>query len=85
MYRSYLTSSTTNNKLNNNANNNLLSFETFNDYEKISKGYCELIIEDFFSSFSNDYDAIFISKFVPIKNPLDKKKNFFIKFDDIDK
>lgn len=79
MYWSYLT------KTNQHPTTNLLTFESNNDLDKLSKGYCELVIVDFFSSFSNDYDAIFISEFDPTQNPSSKEIKFFIKFDDIDK
>jgi hypothetical protein len=63
----------------------LLTFESNDNLEKLSKGYCELVISDFFSSFSHDYNAIFISEFDPTKNPLNKEIKFFIKFDDVNK
>lgn len=78
MYWSYLINTYTN-------NNDLLTFESNDDLDKLSKGYCELVISDFFSSFSHDYNAIFISKFDPTENPSNKGKKFFIKFNDVDK
>jgi hypothetical protein len=77
MYWSYLTN-TVNTEI-------LLTFESNNDYDKLCKDYCELIIDDFFSSFTNDYDAIFISEFEPTKNPSNRNKRFFIKFNDVKK
>lgn len=76
MYWSYLTNT-------NNHTENLLTFESNDNLEKMSTGYCELVIADFFSSFSHDYNAIFISEFDPTKNPSNKEIKFFIKFDDI--
>ena len=81
MYWSYLTNTDSN-------VNNLLTFESNDDLEKLSKGYCELVITDFFSSFSHDYNAIIISELDPTKIPSiysNKEIKFFIKFNDIEK
>lgn len=78
MFWSYLTN------FDNNINN-LLTFESNNDFDKLSKGYCELVIDDYFSSFSHDYNAIFISEYDPTQNPSNKEIKFFIKFNDVDK
>lgn len=78
MYWSYLTNTYKN-------NNDLLTFESNNDLDKLSKGYCELVISNFFSSFSHDYNAIFISEFDPTENPYDRENKFFIEFNDVNK
>jgi hypothetical protein len=54
-----------------------------NDINDLAKGYCELIINGFFSSFSETYDTIFISTYSPSELPLYKNKNFEIKFNEI--
>ena len=79
MYWSYLTNT------NNHYGNNLLTFESNDNLNKLSIGYCELVIDNFFSSFSNDYDSIFISEYDPNQNPFSKEFIFFIKFNDVDK
>ena len=63
----------------------ILTFESNSDYNKLYKGYNELVIDNFFSSFSRDYDAIFISKHCPDNNPIKQEIEFLIKFDDINK
>jgi len=78
MYWSYLTSSK------NHSDSNILPFESNDDIEKLSKGYCQLVIDNFFSSFSREYDAIFISEFCPVDEPAKRDYKFIIKFNDID-
>jgi hypothetical protein len=77
MYWSYLVNT---NKF---LQGNLLTFETNENFEKLSIGYCELVLDNFFSSFGNDYDAIFISEFGPTDKPETKEIKFLIKFDDV--
>lgn len=79
MYWSYLINIT------NESNNNLLTFESNENLDMLSKGYCELVIDNFFSSFDRDYNAIFISEYNPTQNPSTKEKKFLIKFTDVDK
>jgi hypothetical protein len=82
MYWSYLADS----KSLNSSEPKLLTFESYDGIlEKLSHGYCELVVEDFFSSFANNYDCIFISKSNPNPNPNPNELMFFLKFDDIDK
>jgi hypothetical protein len=82
MYWSYLADS----KSLNSSEPKLLTFENHDGIlEKLSRGYCELVVEEFFSSFANNYDCIFISKSNPIENPSKNEFMFFLKFDDIDK
>lgn len=76
MYWSYLTSSE------NHSSEKILAFETSDDIEKLSKGYCELVIDNFFSSFAREYDAIFISEYCPTDEPAKKDYKFIIKFND---
>lgn len=80
MYWSYLYDSK-------NPNSQTLTFESTDEFEckKLAQSYCELIMDKFFSGFSNDYDTIFISEFGPSSNPLEKKKEFSIKFNDFAK
>lgn len=79
MYWSYL--------INNNNYKNLLTFESNENFDKLTKGYSELVISDFFSSFSREYDSIIISEFDPTHDlsEIVKEIKFFIKFDDIKK
>ena len=79
MMWSYLTNSES-------SNPKLLTFESVDtkDLESLAKGYCELVIVDFFSSFSSNYNAIFISEFGPNSSPQNHQKLFEIKFDDKD-
>jgi hypothetical protein len=79
MYWSYLTNT---DKF---SQPNILTFESNEDLDKLSKGYCELILDNFFSSFGSDYDAIFISEFGPVDNPMQNEFKFLIKFNDVDK
>ena len=65
------------------TNNNILTFESNNDLNKLFSGYCELVIDNFFSSFSPNYDSIFISTYGPDKDPLNKEIKFIINFNDI--
>lgn len=64
--------------------NESLTFEQFtlNDIKLLAKGYCELVVSNFFESFSREYDEIFISHYGPGSNPLDNEKLFSIKFTD---
>lgn len=76
--------------LTNSFSSNILTFESFeleNDYliNDSIKGYCKLILDDFFSSFSQDWDAIFISTYSPNDMPLLKDNLFYIKFNDLTK
>jgi hypothetical protein len=75
---SYLTNS-------NSTNPNLLTFECVDseDYTSLAIGYCKLIMENFFSSFSSDYNAIFISEYGPNSDPHNQKKLFEMRFDDM--
>ena len=78
MMWSYLTNS-------NSELSNILTFEQIvdiHDFEEIKKGYCKLIVENFFDSFSSHYDTIFISSYDPNSKPLYKTKLFSMKFDD---
>jgi len=61
----------------------LLTFECVDskDVNSLAKGYCELIMEKFFSGFSSEYDTIFISKYSPNSNPQNKPKLFEMRFD----
>ncbi len=70
---------------NSNSNSNILTFECVNskDYMDLGKGYCELILDNYFSSFSSDYDTIFISEYGPESDPQNKKQLFQMKFDDV--
>ncbi len=80
MYWSYLSNSQ------NLSNSNILTFESSqSDLEIFSKGYCDLVIKDFFSSFACEYDTIFISEYGPEDNPINKERKFTIKFTDIEK
>ena len=63
----------------------LLTFESGNDLEKLKQGYCELILDKFFTSFAQDFDFIFISKYSPTDNPYTKEKEFVINFEDYEK
>ena len=76
MYWSYLIKTESN-------STNLLTFESNDNLEKLSKGYCELVIVDFFSSFAHNYDTIFISEYDPTQNPITKEIKFLIKFNDV--
>lgn len=78
MYWSYLTNT-------NNPSHNQLTFENSDDFNKLCIGYCELVLSNYFSSFGNDYNAIFISEFNPEENPFNKEIKFIINFDDIKK
>lgn len=64
---------------------NTLTFESNEDLDKLSKGYCELVLDNFFSSFGSDYNAIFISEFGPVENPTQNEIKFLIKFNDVEK
>ena len=80
MYWSYLSNSQKS------LSSNILTFEsTDNDLEIFSKGYCDLIINDFFSGFAPEYDTIFISEYGPKNNPGNKERKFTIKFTDVEK
>ena len=67
------------------TNPKLLTFECVNsdDFESLAKGYCELILENFFSSFSSEYNSIFISESSPDSNPQNQDKLFEMRFDDL--
>ena len=68
------------------SNLKILTFESNNDLNQLIKGYCELIIDEYFiNSFSNDYDSIFISEFCSTCEPIKKEMKFFIKFTDKEK
>ncbi len=74
MYWSYLCR-------NNGIQTNLLTFESGNDLSALKNGYSELNYNyDFFSSFSSDFDYLFISKYSPMEEPLNKEKEFMMKF-----
>lgn len=84
MYWSYLHNDE-NNKEKNEKKSNILTFESGTNLEKLKKGYSELIIENFFDGFTNEYNSIFISKYGPIDNPLGNQKEFEINFNDLKK
>jgi len=79
MYWSYLINSK------NTYGMDVLTFESGEDLTKLTHEYCQLVIDDFFSSFSREYDTIFISQFDPTQEPLNKVKNFSIGFNDVNK
>lgn len=81
MYWSYLTNINDDSFI----SNELLTFESNENFDKMLHGYCELIFIDFFSSFSREYNAIFISEYEPNDDPAKKSIKFIIKFNDIDK
>lgn len=62
--------------------NSSLTFEQccYDDVKLFAKGYCELVVSNFFDSFSHEYDEIFISYNDPISEPLNNEKLFSIKF-----
>ena len=72
MYWSYLTN-----------NNLILTFESGSDLNKLIQGYCELLLDNYFSGFTQDFNTLFISEFAPDENPLQKDKKFIIRLDDI--
>ena len=80
MYWSYLS-----NSQNTCEKVNILTFESNADLKKLSNNYCELIIDNFFSSFSPEYDSIFISEFNSEQEPLNNEIKFYIKFNDFNK
>lgn len=84
MYWSYLTNTQSSSQISSNINN-ILTFECNDDLIKLTNGYCELVLSEFFTSFDRDYDAIFISEYGPTENPLDKEKKFIINFSDNNK
>lgn len=61
----------------------LLTFEHNNstDLKCLTEGYRKLIIDKFFSSFSSEYDSIFVSEHCPNSNPQNKPKLFEMRFD----
>lgn len=63
----------------------LLTFETNNNFENLSTGYCKLIIDDYFSCFGNDYDCIFISEYNPTQNPSNMEIKFLLNFNDVER
>jgi hypothetical protein len=72
-------------KSENDSEPKLLTFETSTEnLINLKKGYCELIIDNFFSSFSNYYDCIFISEYDPMQNPVKLEKKFLINFNDVE-
>jgi hypothetical protein len=64
------------------TNSDTLTFESNDNFELLKNSYCELVIDKFFTSFSPDYDSIFISKFAPDEKPFEKEKKFILNFDD---
>ena len=64
---------------------NILTFESSDDLNILITGYCEMVIDDFFSSFLSEYDSIFISEFDPEQTPFDNEHKFIIKFNDVSK
>jgi hypothetical protein len=76
MYYTYLINA-------NKINNNILTFNSHIDYDKLILENCELILDNYFSSFERDFNTIIISKFKPLEQPNLKKNIFFIKFSDI--
>ena len=64
--------------------NNILTFEQIDstDVNSHIKGYCELINDNFFDSFSHDYDTLIISNYKPNEDPFNNDLLFCIKFND---
>lgn len=46
----------------------------------LTNGYIELMNEGFFDGFSNDYNLLFVSKYDPTQNPIEKEKLFKMEF-----
>jgi hypothetical protein len=46
----------------------------------LTNGYIELMNEGFFDGFSNDYNMLFVSKYDPMQNPIEREKLFEIEF-----
>ena len=63
----------------------LLTFEYGDNFESLKFGYCELVLDEYFSCFSSEYDFIFISKYNPNNFPYYKEKDFVIRFDELEK
>ena len=76
MYWSYLCGINKNNKL------NLLTLESNDNLENLIHNYLELILDNFFSNFTNDFNFIFISKYSPNNFPYENNKEFIIKIND---
>lgn len=85
-YRSNFTCNINNDITTNTQNmtNEILTFEFNEDLNKLTNDYCDLVISNFFSSFTHDYDTIFISDLNPTQEPLNNKL-FIIKFNDLEK
>ena len=63
---------------------NQIAFEhiEIDDKTKLSNftnGYIELMNEGFFDSFTNNYNMLFVSKYDPTQNPIEKAKLFEMK------
>ena len=78
MYYTYLINT-------NKINNSILTFNSHIDYNELILESCELILDNYFSSFERDFNTIIISEFKPQEQPNLKKNIFFIKFSDIAK
>ena len=78
MYWSYLYGINKNNKL------NLLTLESNDNLENLIHNYLELILDNYFSHFTNDFNFIFISKYSPDNFPYENKKEFIIKLNDFE-
>lgn len=89
MYWSYLLS----NKISKSNEIKILPFESNDNLNKMISCYCDLVKDNFFSSFSNEYDCIFISKYdithftqiTADKTRQENLKVFEISFNDIQK
>ncbi len=46
----------------------------------LTNGYIELMNEGFFDGFSNDYNMLFVSKYDPTQNPIEREKLFEMEF-----
>ena len=78
MYYTYLINT-------NKINNNILTFNSHINYDELILESCELILDNYFSSFERDFNTIIISEFKPLEQPNLKKNIFFIKISDITK
>lgn len=46
----------------------------------LTNGYIDLINEGFFDGFTNDYNILFVSKYDPTQNPIEREKLFEMEF-----
>ena len=49
----------------------------------LTNGYIDLINEGFFDGFTNDYNMLFVSKYDPTQNPIEREKLFEMEFMDL--